>query len=339
MSLIEKQTYIKDLESRLGEFVPANELPKILLAAMNTLENYDLTGAPAIGGGKGDSNDMIKYFLDAKRVEGRSEKTIERYRYVLNRLQNDTGVPLPKMTIIHIRAYYSAEQDRGISPTTINGMRQIHSYFYSWCKDEGLIDRNPMVNFTSIKEPEVIRKPFTDVELARLDDACVQMTKTENSMLAYRARALIAFLASTGCRISEALSVDRDDIDWHSQSLTVTGKGNKQRQVYLDDVAAMKIKAYLELRNDQEPALFTTASAARLKPGGARKSLKWIGGIAGVENVHPHRFRRTRATSLINAGMPIQEVKTMLGHTKLDTTMMYVYVDGQSVQNSFRRFS
>ena len=60
---------------------------------------------------------------------------------------------------------------------------------------------------------------------------------------------------------------------------------------------------------------------------------------AGVENTHPHRFRRTLATNLIDHGMPIQEVATLLGHDKIDTTMTYVYIDEKNVKNSFRKYA
>ena len=133
-------------------------------------------------------------------------------------------------------------------------------------------------------------------------------------------------------------SPNRKDIDFQSLECTVLGKGNKERTVYLDTVAAMQLKSYLDSRTDDCEALFSGKGTDRLHPGGVRKRLNEIAASAGVENVHPHRFRRTLATNLITHGMPIQEVATILGHDKIDTTMTYVYLDKQSVKNSYRKY-
>lgn len=119
---------------------------------------------------------------------------------------------------------------------------------------------------------------------------------------------------------------------------TVLGKGNKERTVFLDNIATMQLKRYLESRKDKNPALFTGKGSDRLTPGGVRFRLNTIARNAGVENVHPHRFRRTLATSLIDRGMPIQEVASILGHENINTTMTYVYVNKNNVKNAYRRY-
>lgn len=100
----------------------------------------------------------------------------------------------------------------------------------------------------------------------------------------------------------------------------------------------MLLKRYLSERNDDYPALFIGKGTERLHPGGVRKRLHDLSKAAGVENVHPHRFRRTLATNLIQHGMPIQEVATILGHDKLDTTLKYVYLDKNDVKNAYRKY-
>lgn len=327
MGLIDKQQFLLDLSARLGDFVPANDVHRILAEADEALQGYEMTTLPP--GGDDDSKDLLKYFLDAKRVEGRSEKTVARYEYILNRLLKDTGIPFRRMTVYHIRNYYTAERERGISSRTIEGYRQTYSSFFGWLQREGLLDGNPMNNLTAVKTPKVVRKPFSSVELAKLNEAA------ETN----RDRTLLSFLRSTGCRISEVCSVNRDDVNFQSLSLKVHGKGDKERIVFIDDVTAMHLKRYLDERTDSSPALFTGKGTDRLQPGGVQRILKKLGQASGVENVHPHRFRRTLATSLIDSGMPIQEVATILGHDKIDTTMTYVYIDVKNVANAYRRFA
>ena len=181
----------------------------------------------------------------------------------------------------------------------------------------------------AIKQQKVIRKPFSSVEIERLKQAAESC----------RDRAVIAFLLSTGCRISEVCALDVLDIDFHRRRVKVLGKGNKERVVYVDDVTVLYLNEYLRERCDAEPALFLGKGSSRMTPGGIRAMLKRLERRSGVENVHPHRFRRTLATNLINHGMPIQEVAAILGHDKIDTTMTYVYIDQTNVEHAYRRYA
>ena len=148
----------------------------------------------------------------------------------------------------------------------------------------------------------------------------------------------MCFLMATGCRISEMVGLDRDQVNLDWMECTVLGKGNKERTVYLDEIAVLTLREYLDGRKDTEQALFLGKRKMRLLPGGVRVMLQQLGERAGVEKVHPHKFRRTRATNLIRHGMPIQEVATILGHEKLDTTMQYVVMDQAGVKSNFNKF-
>ena len=119
----------------------------------------------------------------------------------------------------------------------------------------------------------------------------------------------------------------------------VHGKGNKERTVYLDEVAGMLLMEYLNARTDSEPALFIGKGTKRLQPSGVRAMLKKLAGRASVEHVHPHKFRRTLATELARHGMPIQKVANILGHEKLDTTMKYVVLNKDDVKADYRRYT
>ena len=189
--------------------------------------------------------------------------------------------------------------------------------------------KNPTANLQPIRKIKAIRKPFSQVEIERMKEAA---TTT-------RDKTILAVLLSTGCRISEVCQLDVLDIDMQARAVTVMGKGSKQRRVYLDDVAIMYLKRYFRERTDDSPALFVGKGSARLTPDGVRYALKQIEERSGVENVHPHRFRRTLATALISHGMAIQEVAAILGHDKLDTTMQYVYPDQSAVESSYRKYA
>ena len=110
--------------------------------------------------------------------------------------------------------------------------------------------------------------------------------------------------------------------------------------MYLNARAHLHLRQYLESRNDNDPALFVSAKAPhqRLTRAGIRNILSRIGAIAGVENVHPHRFRRTSATDLLRMGMPIEQVQELLGHVKIETTRLYCTVTKEQVRASHRRY-
>jgi site-specific recombinase XerD len=200
--------------------------------------------------------------------------------------------------------------------------------YFGWLQKEGLLEANPCANLAPIKCVKKVRVPYTEVDIERLKESC----------WCTRDKALIVFLLSTGCRISEVCGLNRDSIDFISGECTVLGKGNKERTVFIDDVTAMLLQRYLSERTDESPALFSGKGTKRMTPSGIRARLHNIAKKADIDNVHPHRFRRTLATTLINHGMQIQEVASILGHDKLDTTMKYVYIDKTKIKNSYRKF-
>lgn len=327
MPILDKNLLIDRIEERLNDFVPANTVRRILEEISAEMTGFDVSAIP--DGVDQDGEDLVALFINAKECEGKSKKTIERYEYILRGLQKAVGVPLKDVTVYHLRQFLMSEKERGIAPGTIDGKRSIYSSFYGWLHDEGLIRKNPTANLAPVKRPKEIKHPFSAVEIKKLRDNTTNL----------RDAALVEFLLSTGCRVSEVCSVNRSDIDFKQQKLIVNGKGSKQRTVYLDDVTCMVLQNYLRTRKDFSPALFIGKGSDRLTADGIRRALNTIAEKAGVEGVHPHRFRRTLATNLIDHGMSIQEVAAILGHDKLDTTMTYVYVNQRNVETAYRRYA
>ena len=325
MSIGAKTVLMRDLEVQLGRILTAEMLGQVMPLVGDTLAAYDVE--QIIEPDKGE--DLLDAFLAAKEVEGRSAKTMGLYAYTIRRLMAHANTDTRHVTVYHIRSFLMAEKKRGISESTINGNRSVFSSYFGWLQKEGLIQANPCANLGVIKVPKIVREPYSAEDLERLREACKTI----------RDRALLEFLLSTGCRISEVCALNRDDIDFQTLECTVFGKGSKERVVYLDAVAAMLLKRYLATRTDADPALFIGLRAERLQPNGVRVMLKVLGRKTGVENVHPHRFRRTLATNLIARGMPIQEVAAVLGHDKLDTSMRYIFLDKTAVKNSYRKYA
>jgi len=278
-----------------------------------------------------DSNEkLMKKFVATKRVEGIAESTLQRYREINNALINYLGKPIKDITSFDIRFYLSVRRDMGkVSNRSLDGMRRCYSSFFSWLAAEGLIDKNPCAALSQIKYKKTIKKPYTEKELQKLREACDNI----------RDIALVDFLYSTGCRVSEISKLDISDIDFENKECTVTGKGNKERIVYLTEVTDMHLQDYLASRKDFNDALFVGKRGERLSKSGIEALLKRLGKKAGVENVHPHRYRRTLATNLLDRGMNIQDVAMILGHADLKTTQVYCYISQSNVKNAFKKYA
>lgn len=326
MAIEDKNTFLRQFETSLTDVLTAADLAKVLSCAADILESYELTQKGTV---VSENDDLLSAFTSAMRIQGRSNKTIDRYVYILKRMFHSINTTTRQVTVYHLRKYLADEKTRGVADRTLEGYRQIFSTYFNWLQREGLITVNPTSNLGAIKCQKKIRQTYSDVDIDKLKYSCRNQ----------RDRAILCFLMSTGCRISEMTQLNRDSINFNTLEVTVLGKGNKERTVFLDEVAGLTIKQYLDVRKDNSPALFIGKGSERLSPGGVRLMLNNLAEAAHVDHVHPHKFRRTLATSLIRHGMPIQEVAAILGHDKLDTTMQYVVLDTTDVKNSYRKFA
>lgn len=326
MSIADKALLLKKLEKDLSVKICAADMEKVLSVVADKLTDYDVDQINGFDDGK---DDLLEAYVSAMQIQGRSEKTIERYTYLIKRMMDSVKVSTRHITVYHLRSYLAKEKQRGISDRTLEGNRQVFCAYFNWLQREGLIDGNPTANLGAIKCQKKVKQIYSDIEFEKMKFSCKNI----------RDRAIISFLMSTGCRISEMTQLNRDDIDLNLLECTVLGKGNKQRTVFFDSVTGMLLREYLNSRTDDYPALFTGKGTERITPHGVRFMLTTLADRSSVEHVHPHKFRRTLATNLIRHGMPIQEVATILGHDKLDTTMQYVVLDKSDVKNSYRRYA
>ena len=321
-----RKQIVEGVAERVGDFLTVTQTRKVSGILDEQLHGYDITELR--GEMSQTDKELVQMFLDAKRIEGKSERTVKRYDYIIGRALDSIGVPVEKISVYHVRQYLIEEKGRGVQDSTLEGIRSVLSSFFGWTWKEGLISSNPCANVTAIKCQKKIRMPYTAVDVEKLKAKCE--TK--------RDRALICFLLATGARVSEVCALNRSDVDMAGLRCKVLGKGNKERTVYLDTVTAMEVQTYLDSRTDESPALFAGRGTERLTNEGIRFMLNKLGKLAGVDNVHPHRFRRTLATNLINRGMPIQEVAEILGHENINTTMKYVFVSQRNVQSSYSKY-
>ena len=321
-----KMNYLNDLQAALMKSFDEEAVDKIITLATIKLLGYEVTEqCTALAVVETESEKMLRRFLATKKVEGCSDRTIERYEYIIRRLIDYLNMPVKEMDVYALRLYLAELEMNGNALSTIRGIKDIFSSFFGWLHREGYIQSNPTSNLNQVKCRQIIRSKFSDIDIERMRRGCKSK----------RDRAVVEFLLSTGCRISELCGVNIEDVDFKNQECTVLGKGNKERVVYLNSLCSTYLAEYLNSRDDSKEALFTGKGTERMTPGGIRFTLKQLEQETGVKHIHPHKFRRTLATNLIEDGMPIQEVAMILGHTNINTTMIYVCVDKNRVKSSF----
>ncbi|MCM1189317.1 MAG: tyrosine-type recombinase/integrase [bacterium] len=278
-----------------------------------------------------NSNEKIlKKFVASKRVDGIAESTLKRYIEQIRALLYFLGKPIVEINTYDIRFYFSVKRERDkVCNRTLDGTRRCYNSFFKWVANEGYIAKNPCASIAQIKYKRTIKKPYSAVELEKLRKSCSDI----------RDLALVEFLYATGCRVSEVSNLNMMDVDFENMQCTVLGKGNKERIVYLTDVASMYLQEYLSTRKHLSDALFIGKKGKRLSKNGIEALLKRLGQKAKVENVHPHRYRRTLATNLLDHGMSIQDVAMILGHADLKTTQVYCYISQKNVSNAYKKYA
>lgn len=275
--------------------------------------------------------EFLKMFLDAKRIEGCSERTIQYYKVTVEHLLAQIKTEVRKITTEEIRAYLADYQKiNNCSNVTIDNIRRNISSFFSWLEEEDYILKSPMKRIHKIKTKTVVKNVITDEGIEKLRDNCTQI----------RDLAIIDLLYSTGIRVGELVNLNIDDIDLEGRECVVYGKGDKERKVYFDAKAKVHLKEYIEGREDKNEALFVTLDSPhdRLKISGVEIRLRQLGRRLELDRIHPHKFRRTMATRAIDKGMPIEQVQKILGHSQIDTTMQYAMVNQNNVKTSHQKY-
>lgn len=329
MSIEAKAAFINRIETAISDLVTVSQANQIMIALSSELQGFLLEHAPAAD--QTDANDYLDAYISAKQISGKTDNTVTLYRYEIQRMMKKIGLPTRQITVFHLRKFLADEKARGLSDGSIRGLRDIIVAYFNWLQRESLIDRNPAANLEPIKCAVIERKPLSDVDMQKLKDT------TKNTTNPLRDQAILYFLDATACRIGEVVKLNRDDLDLTNNECKVDGKGRKERIVFFDSVTSMMLQTYLDSRTDDNPALFINKNYGRLQAGGYRAMLHKVADNAGVDDVHPHRFRRTRATNLSSHGMSIYEVATLLGHSKIDTTKKYVILDKEDLRVKYRK--
>ncbi|MGB8452755.1 MAG: tyrosine-type recombinase/integrase [Anaerocolumna sp.] len=282
-----------------------------------------------------DNQDKINIFLATLKIEGRTDSTIEAYKCEYRLFFDFIDKNFRNITTNDVRLYLAhCKTARKNSDVTINNrIRNLKSLF-KWLLIEDYIPKDPMLKINQTKTEKRVKETINDMQAEIVRCSCEKE----------RDAAIINILSSTGMRVGELVKLNRSDIDFSNGECIVYGKGRKERPVYLDGRSKVHLAWYLESREDDNEALFVSEKLPhqRLTTAGIRNIINKIADNCHIGNInlHPHKFRRTMATNMINRGAPAEHVQKILGHASVQTTLQcYANISNQVIKDAHRRYA
>jgi site-specific recombinase XerD len=299
-----------------------------------------------------DAEQLKRQFLEYTEIErGRAVKTIENYDHYLTvlfremKIQNVSDITEEK--IREFRLWLNRQPGTGSATMK----RRTQNYylialraFLKFLRKRGIDGLNPE-RIELAKLPERQIDIISSQELARLISAPEEALKKEEDLhrrAAYlRDKAILELLFSTGLRVAELCALN-SDIDLSRDDLSVRGKGEKVRVVFLSPTAKEAVMAYIKVRTDMDEALFVDGRANKLHRITSRdvqRHIKKYAAIAGItKKVSPHTLRHVFATDLLSNGADLRSVQALLGHASINTTQIYTHVTDSHLREVHKKF-
>lgn len=323
--------FVNELMYALYGVIPEEIMAEVKSKICIVSQRYDISDrCTEIDVWHGQFPECFEYFLVTKHIEGLSENSLYNYKNFIEDMLVSVYKPINEISANDIRAYlYMVQQKRGISNRSLDNRRSVLNSFFSWIAAEGYIDKNPMITIKPIKAEIKERQALDDVQMEVIRNAC----ETD------RERAIIEVLSSTACRVSELVNLKKSDIDLSTGEVKLFGKGKKHRTSYLNPRSRIILKKYLDQRNDDNDFVFVSERGNHdcLHKCGVEKIVRNIGNRVGIK-LYPHLIRHTSATSALNKGMPASSLQRILGHSSMDTTMIYAKINQNEVKANHYKF-
>ncbi len=290
----------------------------------------------------------IDKFINYLRVEkGFSPNTLAAYRNDLNQFrkfaekQGRGQGMLPRWSDVDRDAllrYMLNMKEKAYRPTTIARKIAATKSLFSFLLNEGLIRADPTENLGSPKIGRSLPKPLTIQEVRQLLDKVNQGQGPER----LRDIAMFELLYATGMRVSEVVSLNKEDVNLEGAFVRCFGKGSKERVLPIYPEAVNKLKAYIEegrlklLENQGEKALFVNQKGGRLTRQGLWQILKGYVAAANIKaRVTPHILRHSFATHMLSGGADLRSLQELLGHANISTTQVYTHLTSEGIRKAY----
>ncbi|MEK6715833.1 MAG: site-specific tyrosine recombinase/integron integrase [Candidatus Omnitrophota bacterium] len=241
---------------------------------------------------------------------------------ISNRAGYDEAVDIEKIDYLSLRRYLAALKEKNLKSRTIARKVSCLKTFFKFLVREGYLKDNPAILVLGPKVDKNLPNFLSEEDVVRLIEA-----PQRDTVLGLRDRAIFETLYSTGIRIGELVSLNKDSLDYISGMAKVQGKGKKERLIPVGERAIEAIRKYLNIRQSDSKALFLNDRRVRITARGVRFVLKkYINAVSQKQNISPHTFRHSFATHLLNRGADLRSVQELLGHANLSTTQIYTHL-------------
>ena len=327
------EAFRADLVSRLVPQLPGDQLQSVLTALDEMSRSYDIQAKTTDIITSGGVPDAVRLYIASKSVENLAKGTLRNYLSTLSLFFSVVRHPVDEVTSADCRLWLNwYKTNYKICSSTYEHKRIVLNSFFEWCVDEDLIRRSPMRHVRPIRVDDPERLPMTALELEKVRDSCKSL----------RQKAMVDFLYSTACRVSEFCDMNIADVDFTEHVVHIhRGKGGKGRTTYMNAEAEISLRAYLASRTDNCPSLFVTSKGERFRM--SKKSVeveirKIVSRCELSVKVTPHVFRHTAASLALQRGMPIDQVQKWLGHSRIQTTLRYAKNLNVDVKNSHQKY-
>ncbi len=287
--------------------------------------------------------DCKSMFLEYIEIEkGRSVKTVENYDRYLSRFFKDASISLPEdITETAVREFRLRLNRENLKRRTQNYYLIALRAFLKFLRKRRIKTLEP-------EQIELAKVPMRDIDLISEDELVRLLTAPQgDSLTALRDRAMLNLLFSTGLRVSELCSLNRD-VDVKRGEFSIRGKGEKVRVVFVSPAAAEMVREYIHKREDMDHALFirilphidhSKMKDLRLTPRSVERIVKKYAISAGItRKVTPHIVRHSFATDLLRNGADLRSVQALLGHAHIGTTQVYTHVTDKHLKDVHTRF-
>jgi len=325
-----KRDLLNNFTVAIDGVVGYTELTKIHDILEVTLSNYTVSFNETLPAVRSNGFDILKLFCASKKIEGSSDSTLKQYYRTANQFLSIAQKNLNDISPNDVRGFLLWLRENGNSERSVNNQRLFLSSFFRWCEDNSYVDKSPCKVIKAIKYDAIDKEPLSELELELLRKSCKTARET----------AILETLYSTGCRVSELVNLKLIDIDFNNKEVHLFGKGKKHRTSYLNAKACIALQDYLISRKGNSDFIFISDNKP-YNPIGKytiEVIVRNIADRAGVKDVHPHRIRHTTATMALNKGMPIEQVKELLGHESIDTTLIYAKTLSENVKYSNAKY-
>lgn len=275
---------------------------------------------------------MVDAFLAyLSAVRHSSSATVAAYRREVERFLRSVGTEDPRsVETVAVRRYIASLVQDGLGPRSVNRAMCAIRSFYRFLRRYDADTPDPTAGLRGLRADSRLPLFLFEDEAAAVLASAAEREVSGDVLLAARDAALLEFLYATGCRVAEVAGLRLEDVLLDARTARVTGKGGKQRMVYLTESAARSLQSYLRNRFAAHPesrsvtAVFLNRRGTALSDRGMRLAVSRYRHQVG-KPVSPHTFRHSFATHLLNGGADIRTVQELLGHASLSTTQAYTH--------------